>query len=240
MTRHIIFDTETTGFEPSEGHRIVEIGALEMVDYKLTGKEFHCYINPERSMPDGAYQVHGLGDDFLADKPIFSAVADDFLIFIDEGILVAHNAAFDMKFIESEFDIAGYTTPLPNQVEDTLLLARKQFVGGKNSLDKLADRFGIDRTMRDKHGALLDAKILADVFLALKGKTPADESADLLAPIAPAAESDADDDVITEDEAVIETPSIKREKIILTASETELQAHQKMCSILGENALWVK
>ncbi|MCH9844049.1 MAG: DNA polymerase III subunit epsilon [Alphaproteobacteria bacterium] len=232
--RHIIFDTETTGFEPSEGHRIVEIGALEMVDYRLTGKEFHCYINPERSMPDGAYQVHGLGDDFLADKPIFSAVADDFLIFIDEGILVAHNAAFDMKFIESELDIAGYT-PLENQVEDTLLLARKQFVGGKNSLDKLADRFGIDRTMRDKHGALLDAKILADVFLALKGKMPADESADLLAAIA---ENAPDDDVITDDDVAIETPSIKREKIIISASETELQAHQKMCGILGEKSLW--
>ncbi|MCH9852467.1 MAG: DNA polymerase III subunit epsilon [Alphaproteobacteria bacterium] len=232
--RHIIFDTETTGFEPSEGHRIVEIGALEMVDYRLTGKEFHCYINPERSMPDGAYQVHGLGDDFLADKPIFSAVADDFLIFIDEGILVAHNASFDMKFIESEFDIAGYT-PLENQVEDTLLLARKQFAGGKNSLDKLADRFGIDRTMRDKHGALLDAKILADVFLALKGKTPADESADLLAPIA---ETDAGEDVITDDNATIETPTIARGKIIITASEKELQAHQKMCSMLGEKSLW--
>ncbi len=239
MIRHIIFDTETTGFEPSEGHKIVEIGALEMVDYKLTGKEFHCYINPERSMPDGAYQVHGLGDDFLADKPLFSAVADDFLVFIDEGILVAHNAAFDMKFIEAELDAAGYT-PLENQVEDTLLLARKQFPGGKNSLDKLADKFGVDRTMRDKHGALLDSKILADVFLALKGKTPSDESVDLLKSVTPVTEIDADEDIVDDDMAITETPSIARNKIIITASAEELQAHQKMCHILGEKSLWVK
>ncbi len=170
--RQIIFDTETTGFKPAEGDRIVEIGALEMINGALTGKQFHCYINPERDMPEAAFRVHGLSADFLADKPVFAdpQVGAAFLEFVGDGVLVAHNAQFDMGFIQFELERAGLAI-LDNEVVDTLVMARRKFPGAPASLDALCSRFGIntDRRAREGHGALLDAGLLAEVYIELTG-----------------------------------------------------------------------
>ncbi|MDZ4097467.1 MAG: DNA polymerase III subunit epsilon, partial [Methylophilaceae bacterium] len=163
--REIVLDTETTGFEPSEGHRIVEIGAIELVNHMPTGRTYHQYINPERMMPKEAFEVHGLGDDFLRDKPLFRAIAQDFLAFIGDARLVIHNAAFDMKFLNAELNAANFA-PLPmGRALDTVLMARKKFPGSPASLDALCRRFGVDNSAREKHGALLDSEILAEVYL---------------------------------------------------------------------------
>lgn len=167
--REIVLDTETTGFEPSEGHRIVEIGAVELFNHLPTGKTYHQYINPERLMPKEAFEVHGLGDDFLRDKPVFKAVGQAFLDFIGDAQLVIHNAAFDMKFLNFELQRAGLPG-LPNsRATDTLLIARQKFPGSPASLDALCRRFGVDNSAREKHGALLDSEILAEVYLELVG-----------------------------------------------------------------------
>lgn len=167
--REIVLDTETTGFEPNEGDRIVEIGAVELFNHLPTGKTFHVYINPERSMPQGAFEVHGLGDDFLKDKPLFRAVGQPFLDFIGEAKLVIHNAAFDMKFLNAELGWLGLP-PIPwDRAIDTLAIARRRFPGAPASLDALCRRFGIDNSARTLHGALLDSEILAEVYLELIG-----------------------------------------------------------------------
>lgn len=167
--REIVLDTETTGFEPEEGHRLVEIGAIELWNHVATGRVYHQYINPQRSMPVEAFNVHGLGDDFLADKPLFETVAQDFLDFIEDAKLVIHNAAFDMKFLNAE--LGWVKKPLiPNdRAIDTLMIARRKFPGSPASLDALCRRFGVDNSMREKHGALLDSEILAEVYLELIG-----------------------------------------------------------------------
>ncbi|MFN3847343.1 MAG: DNA polymerase III subunit epsilon [Paracoccaceae bacterium] len=167
--REIVLDTETTGFEPSEGHRIVEIGAVELFNHLPTGKTYHQYLNPERQMPKEAFDVHGLGDDFLRDKPRFKAIGQAFLEFVGDAQLVIHNAAFDMKFLNFELLSAGLPT-LPNtRATDTLLIARQKFPGSPASLDALCRRFGVDNSAREKHGALLDSEILAEVYLELIG-----------------------------------------------------------------------
>ena len=167
--REIVLDTETTGFEPTEGHRIVEIGAVELFNHLPTGKTYHQYINPERLMPKEAFDVHGLGDDFLKDKPLFAAIGQAFLDFVADAQLVIHNAAFDMKFLNFELQRAGLPT-LPNsRATDTLLIARRKFPGSPASLDALCRRFGVDNSAREKHGALLDSEILAEVYLELVG-----------------------------------------------------------------------
>lgn len=172
MSRQIVLDTETTGLEPAQGHRIIEIGCVELVNRKLTGKHFHYYINPERLVDEGAYAVHGISDDFLADKPVFAAIAEDFLSFIEGAELIIHNAPFDVGFINAEFNrhgkgfktVADYCTVL-----DTLAMARYKHPGQKNNLDALCKRYDVDNSKRDLHGALLDAQILADVYLAMTG-----------------------------------------------------------------------
>jgi DNA polymerase-3 subunit epsilon len=168
--REIIFDTETTGLKANDGHRLVEIGCIEVYNRFPTGKVFHAYLNPERDMPDDAFAVHGLSIDFLKDKPLFAAIADDLIAFIGEGCpLVAHNASFDIGFINAEFARVG-KPPIPmDRVVDTVLLARRKFPNQRNSLDALCERFGIDNSRRTKHGALLDAEILADVYVELLG-----------------------------------------------------------------------
>ena len=167
--REIVLDTETTGFEPADGDRIVEIGAVELLNHMPTGNTFHVYINPQRPMPQAAFEVHGLGDDFLRDKPVFSAVAQDFLDFIQSDNLVIHNAAFDMKFLNHELQALGLPR-LPNdRAIDTLEIARRKFPGSPASLDALCRRFGVDNSAREKHGALLDSEILAEVYLQLIG-----------------------------------------------------------------------
>lgn len=167
--REIVLDTETTGFEPTEGHRIVEIGAVELLNHLPTGRTYHQYINPERLMPKEAFEVHGLGDDFLRAKPLFAAIGQGFLDFIGEAQLVIHNAAFDMKFLNHELHRAGLQTIPIVRATDTLMIARQKFPGSPASLDALCRRFGVDNSMREKHGALLDSEILAEVYLELIG-----------------------------------------------------------------------
>ena len=168
--RQIILDTETTGLSWERGNRVVEIGCVELMERRPTGRTFHCYLKPDCAFEAGAQEVTGLTLEFLADKPDFAAVVDEFLEFIDGAELIIHNAAFDVGFLDNELRLAGpqYGTLAQRcAIEDTLLLARKQFPGQRNSLDALCRRFGIDNTHRQLHGALLDAQLLADVYLAL-------------------------------------------------------------------------
>ena len=167
--REIVLDTETTGFEPSEGHRIVEIGALELFNHMPTGKTYHQYINPERLMPKEAFDVHGLGDDFLRDKPVFNQIGRAFLEFIGDAKLVIHNAAFDVKFLNFELKRIGLPSLDWSRAIDTLAIARQKYPGSPASLDALCRRFGVDNSAREKHGALLDSEILAEVYLELIG-----------------------------------------------------------------------
>lgn len=170
--RQIILDTETTGIDPKQGHRVIEIGCVEMVDRKLTGSHYHVYINPERTIETKAVEIHGITNEFLADKPIFNAIADEFLEFIHGAELVIHNAAFDVGFINHEFSLLGRDFPDVEEccgVLDTLAIARKKHPGQKNNLDALCKRYCIDNSSRTLHGALLDAEILAEVYLAMTG-----------------------------------------------------------------------
>ena len=168
--REIVLDTETTGFDPATGDRIVEIGAVELINHLPTGRTFHVYINPERAMPKEAFEVHGLGDDFLRDKPKFAEIAQDFVDFIGaDAKLVIHNAQFDMKFLNAELKAAGHPTMPYSRAVDTLEIARSKFPGAQNSLDALCRRFRIDNSNRTLHGALLDSELLAEVYLALQG-----------------------------------------------------------------------
>ncbi|MFN7167177.1 MAG: DNA polymerase III subunit epsilon [Pannonibacter sp.] len=167
--REIAFDTETTGLDPRNGDRLVEIGGVEMLNHVPTGRTYHVYINPERDVPEGAFAVHGLSTEFLSDKPKFAAVVDDFLAFVGDSTLVIHNASFDMGFINMELNRVG-RPPIPRtQVIDTLELARRKHPMGPNSLDALCSRYGIDNSRRTKHGALLDSELLAEVYLELIG-----------------------------------------------------------------------
>lgn len=169
--RQIVLDTETTGIDPSEGHRIIEIGCVEMVERQLTGRHYHVYINPDREVEEEAISVHGITNDFLADKPRFSEIAQEFLAFIDGAELVIHNAAFDVGFIDAEFARLKPIRKVTDHcsVLDSLAVARRKHPGQKNSLDALCKRYGVDNSNRELHGALLDAEILADVFLLLTG-----------------------------------------------------------------------
>ena len=167
--REIVLDTETTGMEPSEGDRLVEIGCVEIENYIPTGRTYHQYINPERDVPAEAVAVHGLTEDFLKDKPVFSQVFDEFLDFIKGARLVIHNAEFDMKFINAELKTVGFPSIPMKDVTDTLKMAREKFPGSPANLDALCRRFGIDNTERTLHGALLDAELLAEVYLELLG-----------------------------------------------------------------------
>lgn len=165
----IVFDTETTGVDPEEGHRVVEIGCVELENLIPTGRTFHTYVNPERDMPMGAFQVHNLSAEFLSDKPLFSQVVDDFLSFIGDAHLVAHNANFDFKFINAELDNIGRPPLQEKRKVDTWAMAKRLFPGQASSLDALCRRYEIDLSARTKHGALLDAELLAEVYLNLKG-----------------------------------------------------------------------
>lgn len=167
--REIVLDTETTGLDPLQGHRVVEIGCLELVNHMPTGRSFHVYLNPDRDMPMGAFQVHGLSEEFLSDKPRFPEVVDDFLAFIDDGALIAHNASFDVNFLNAELQRASRPVIPGERVIDTLALARRKFPGANNSLDALCRRFNVDNSSRTLHGALLDSELLAEVYLELIG-----------------------------------------------------------------------
>lgn len=171
--REIVLDTETTGLDPKDGHRIVEIGCLELIDRVPTGRPFHELINPERMMDDGAFKVHGISDEMLADKPVFAGVVDAFLAFIGDDPLVIHNAAFDMKFLNWELKKAGRPPLAMDRAIDTLAIARKKFPGSPASLDALCKRFNVDTSSRNLHGALIDSRLLADVYFHLTSATQA-------------------------------------------------------------------
>jgi DNA polymerase-3 subunit epsilon len=167
--REVVLDTETTGFDAVNGDRLVEIGCIELMNHVPTGRSFQRYLNPERDMPMSAFQVHGLSSEFLSDKPKFAAVADDLLAFVGDAPLIIHNAEFDMKFINVELERAGKITIPTGRAVDTVQMARKKFPGSPASLDALCKRFNIDNSNRTLHGALLDAQLLADVYLELMG-----------------------------------------------------------------------
>ncbi|CAM3643082.1 DNA polymerase III subunit epsilon [Parendozoicomonas haliclonae] len=172
MSRIIVLDTETTGLEPSLGHRVIEIGCVELVNRRLTGNHYHVYINPEREVEASAIEVHGITNEFLVDKPVFSQIAEEFLAFVKGAELVIHNAPFDVGFINHEFNLLARS---PGAIEDycritdSLMLARKKHPGQRNSLDALCKRYGVDNSSRTLHGALLDSEILADVYLLMTG-----------------------------------------------------------------------
>ena len=165
--REIVLDTETTGLDPTRGDRLVEIGCIELLNRIPSGQTFHCYLNPQRDMPAEAFAVHGLSAEFLSDKPLFAHVVEKFLAFVADAPLVIHNAGFDIGFINAELDRCGQTAIARDRLVDTLMLARRKYVGVRNSLDDLCTRFGINNSRRTKHGALLDAELLAEVYLEL-------------------------------------------------------------------------
>lgn len=224
--REIVLDTETTGFDPEGGDRIVEIGGVELLNHMPTGRTYHQYINPERSMPEEAFAVHGLGDEFLADKPVFSAIANDFVEFVGDAKLVIHNASFDMKFINAELGWLGKPHIPFDQAIDTLAIARKRFPGSPASLDALCRRFGIDNSSRTLHGALLDSEILAEVYLELIGGRQ---------PGLVLARSTHDPA-----SAGFSTPAVspRAKKLPPRITEAEEEAHTKFVDALPEGALW--
>lgn len=170
--RQIVLDTETTGLDPAQGHRVIEVGCVELVDRKLTGRHLHLYMNPEREVEAAALEVHGITNEFLADKPVFAAIADTFLEFVEGAELVIHNAPFDIGFLNHELAALGrgYKSMTDySSVLDTLAMARKKHPGQKNNLDALCKRYEVDNSQRDLHGALKDAEILADVYLMMTG-----------------------------------------------------------------------
>lgn len=173
MIREIVLDTETTGFDPGKGDRLIEIGCVELYNRIPTGREFHQFINPERDVPADAQAVHGISSEFLKDKPLFAHVADQFLEFIGEDILVIHNAAFDIGFLNAELARLGRAALAMSRVVDTLALARRKHPAGPNSLDALCKRYAVDNSKRTKHGALMDSLLLADVYVELLGERQA-------------------------------------------------------------------
>jgi DNA polymerase III subunit epsilon len=167
--REIVLDTETTGLDPYQGHRLIEIGCLELVNRYPTGQVFHRYLNPQREVPEEAFRIHGLSNEFLRDKPFFADICEELLAFIGDAPLVAHNAMFDLGFLNAELERCGKLLVARERLIDTLLLARKRHTAGPYSLDALCARYGIDNSRRTKHGALLDAELLADVYVELIG-----------------------------------------------------------------------
>jgi DNA polymerase III subunit epsilon len=227
MTREIVLDTETTGLSPRDGHRIVEIGAIELLNHMPTGQFFHIYLDPQRDMPKEAEAVHGLSAMFLKGKPLFGEKADEFLTFIADSTLVIHNASFDMTFINAELKALGKAAIPMTQVIDTLAIAKQKFPMASNSLDALCKRFGIDLSRRTKHGALLDSELLADVYLELIGGRQttfglASETQSKRQNFAPTLQS------------------VKARPASLPSRLTpeERAAHAALVKILGEKSLW--
>ena len=226
--REVVLDTETTGFDPESGDRIVEIGAVELMGHMATGRTYHQYINPERTMPDEAFQVHGLGDEFLSDKPKFAEVGQAFLDFIGDAKLVIHNAAFDIKFLNAELKWMGLPQIPWSQAIDTLEIARKRFPGSPASLDALCRRFNIDNSSRTLHGALLDSEIVAEVYLELIGGRQPDFG---LSNIPQKGSANGDD---------VWVARPRRTPLPSRLSEKEAAAHAEFIAKLGDDAIWVK
>jgi DNA polymerase III subunit epsilon len=226
--REIVLDTETTGLSPEEGHRVLEIGAVELFHQSTTGKFFHVLINPERDVPNDAVRVHGHTAEALRDKPVFSAVVDEFLAFVGEAPLIIHNAEFDMRFLNAELARLGKAPLSMERVTDTLALARKKHPSQPNSLDALCDRYRIDRSRRIKHGALLDAEILAEVYGELTGGRQRSLSFDYRRE--------------EERPSALSFPTrlAPRSGVRLTVGDEETAAHAWHVKTLGEEAIWLR
>jgi DNA polymerase-3 subunit epsilon len=234
--RQIVLDTETTGLEPQLGHRIIEIGCVEVVNRKFTGRHYHQYINPEREVDQGAMEVHGITNEFLQDKPRFAAIAAEFWEFVRGAELVIHNAAFDIGFLNHEFTRLSWPSVTTEcAVLDTLALARQKHPGQKNNLDALCKRYGVDNSRRDLHGALLDAEILADVYLLMTGGQTALELG---------SESQTSTQQASSPVSLGRISSDRRPLRVIHASAAELDAHQDKLKVIDKassgNCLWLK
>jgi DNA polymerase III subunit epsilon len=224
--REIILDTETTGLDPYDGHRVVEIGCVELVNSIPTGRTWHCYLNPERDMPEKAYSIHGLSSDFLRDKPLFADKAEDFLGFIESAMLVMHNATFDFGFLNAELERIARPLLTWDRVVDTLALARRRHPGSPSSLDALCRRYGVDLSERDLHGALLDCRLLASVYVELVGGHQARLE---LAP------NGAQAAILQAQEMAVRPTPLKPR-----ISPAEREAHRAFVATLGGEALWLR
>jgi DNA polymerase III subunit epsilon len=223
--RQIVLDTETTGLDPLDGHRLVEVGCVELINGIPSGQTFHAYFNPERSMPAEAFAVHGLADDFLRDKPFFAESADELIAFLADAPLVIHNAAFDLGFLNAELERAGRALIARERLIDTLLLARRKHPGGSNRLDDLCVRYAIDNSRRTKHGALLDAELLAEVYVELIGARQAQL---VLSQAASPSHT-------------IGEPIVLRQRLLPLVSavtEDDRAAHRAFIATLGDAAIW--
>lgn len=234
--RQIILDTETTGLEPAEGHRVIEIGCVELLNRKFTGSRYHQYLNPEREIDAGAIEVHGITNEMLADKPRFAEVADEFVEFIRGAELIIHNAPFDIGFLNHELKLAGARHGRVEQfcsVVDTLVMARRLHPGQKNNLDALCKRYSIDNSHRELHGALLDAEILADLYLTMTGG----QTALSLGSSGGGADTQSS-------EMIRRLPQERRPIKVIRASDEELRLHQERLAALdkasGGNCRWNK
>ncbi len=223
--REIVLDTETTGLDPYQGHRVVEIGCVELVNRIPSGQTFHAYFNPERDVPAEAFAIHGLSTEFLKDKPLFAHIADDLLAFLGDAPLVIHNAAFDIGFLNAEFERLSRPAIARERMVDTLLIARRKHAGASNRLDDLCARYSIDNSRRTKHGALLDAELLAEVYVELIGARQAQL-------------------VLAQSTGLRQAPGapiIVRQRSLPLASrisEEERAEHRRFVAMLGEAAIW--
>lgn len=223
--REIILDTETTGLEALNGDRLVEIGCVELINRMPTGQTYHVYINPQRAMPREAFAVHGLSTEFLADKPLFAEVVDDFITFIGDAPLVIHNASFDIGFINAELDRAGHPILPRERLVDTLMLARRKHPGVSNRLDDLCSRYNIDNSHRTKHGALLDAELLAEVYIDLIGARQSQLGLSQGQDIRIRGRGD--------------TPRRQREiPLVPRLTDADRDAHRAFVATLGEKQIW--
>jgi DNA polymerase-3 subunit epsilon len=223
--REIVLDTETTGLDPFQGHRLVEIGCVELVNGIPSGQSFHKYFYPERTMPAEAMAIHGLTDEFLKDKPLFADAVDELIAFLGDAPLVIHNAAFDMGFLNAELERAGRALIDRERMVDTLLIARRKHPGGANRLDDLCVRYAIDNSRRTKHGALLDAELLAEVYVELIGA----RQAQLVL-------SQAVSSVAAAGELIV--VRVRPQPLAPRLSEEERAAHRAFVATLGEGAIW--
>ena len=228
--RQIVLDTETTGLEPKQGHRIIEIGCVEMIERRLTGNNFHQYLQPDREIDEAAVEVHGITTDFLADKPRFADVVQDFIDYIRGAELIIHNAPFDVGFLDHELKLwnpVAETVADLCTVTDTLVMARRMHPGQRNSLDALCKRYEINNSHRELHGALLDSEILADVYLAMTGGQAAFSL-----------DSGGDDDQAGSASAIRRLDPGRSSLTVIAASQQELALHEAKLDSLGENCIW--
>jgi DNA polymerase-3 subunit epsilon len=225
--REIVFDTETTGLDPVQGDRLVEIGCIELVNRFPTGKVFHRYLNPERDMPEAAFRIHGLSADFLKDKPRFAEVAEELVLFLgDDARLVAHNAVFDLGFLNAELERVGKAAVGRDRLVDTLMLARRKHPGGANRLDDLCARYKVDNSRRTKHGALLDAELLAEVYVELIGARQA-----LLGLAAAVGDS-------AEARGATALVHIRPQPLAARITDADRAAHRAFVATLGTTPVW--